>query len=89
MTKLFVIEDEKHAENQGEYPSFEAAVTELQKRMTIPWDQEPNRCPCEAWETCGRTYEIVEYDTDIQPWKELNRKAILNISATETSWLLK
>ncbi len=89
MTKKFIIEDEAHAALQGEYAIFEDAVVELKKRMEIPWDQKPNVCPCTSWKTCGRNYEIIEYDTSSKPWKEIDRKAVLEISSKVTKWLLK
>jgi hypothetical protein len=58
---MFVIEDELHAEPQaGEFRSLADAVADLKRRALVPWDQEPNRAPCEGWRTCGRSYEIVE-----------------------------
>ncbi len=89
MAKIFVIEDEAHAEWQGEYATFEDVVSELKKRMNIPWDQKPNICPCISWQTCGRNYEIVEYDTEGELWKEIKRTAALEISLKGTNWLLK
>jgi hypothetical protein len=56
---MFVIEDELHAEPQaGEFRSLADAVAELKRRALVPWDQEPNRAPCDGWRTCGRSYEI-------------------------------
>jgi hypothetical protein len=42
MTRV-CIEDEAHAELHGEYPTFEEAVLELQRRALVPWDQPPKR----------------------------------------------
>lgn len=89
MAKIFLIEDEAHAELQGEYATFKDAVVELKRRMNIPWNQEPNICPCTSWKTCGRNYEIVEYETDKKPWKEINRTLVLAISQKMKKWLLK
>jgi hypothetical protein len=85
---MFVIEDERHAEQQpGEFVSFEDALVELQRRARLPWDSVPNKAPCTSWRTCGRTYEIVEYDFSTIPWRELRRVPILEMTANETSWL--
>src|SRR5262249_28629356 len=70
---VFVIEDERHAEPQGEFASLDAAVAELHRRAALPWDEEPNVAPCTGWRTCGRTYEVIEYDNSARPWKELRR----------------
>lgn len=87
---IFIIEDESHAEVQkGEYPTFQAAIAELKRRVSIPWDQSPNRCPCLSWQTCSRNYEIVEYDTAGKPWKEVSRQPVLHISTQGAKWLLE
>lgn len=85
---MFIIEDEIHAEwQEGEYRTFEDAFAELEKRATIPWDEEPNRCPCSNWKDCERNYQIIEYDTSKLPWTELQRKDILTISAKGIKWI--
>ena len=86
---IFTIEDEVHAEVQGEYTTFEEALLELKKRRQIRWDEKPNVCPCTSWKTCGREYEIVKYDTSTNPWKKLEGTLVLEISAKETKWLLE
>ena len=84
---MFIIEDELHAEPQdGKFHKFEDAFDELKRISKIPWNEIPNRCPCTNWQNCGRNYQIVEYDTTQTPWKELQRKNILTITAKETTW---
>ena len=84
---MFVIEDERHAEPQrGEYATFAEAVEELKRRATLPWDKPPNVAPCQGWRTCGRAYEIVEYETFCIPWKELQRVPLLEVSASGAKW---
>jgi len=80
------IEDELHAEPQGEYPSLDEAMAELRRRASIAWDESPNVAPCSSWRTCGRNYEIVEYDDTQMPWKELRRVPALEISASAVVW---
>lgn len=82
----FVIEDEFHAEWQGEFASEQEALVELQRRAQIPWDHEPNQAPCTSWPTCGRDYYIIEFDDTREQWRELKRTRILEISATEVKW---
>jgi hypothetical protein len=87
MSKTVIIEDQSHAEKQkGEFHSIQHAFEELQRRATIPWDDIPNMCPCTSWQTCGREYEIIEYDTSVKPWKELRRLGTMEISAKGVVW---
>jgi len=83
---IITIEDERHAEPQGEFASFQNAVAELKRRATIPWDEDPNRPPCMNWESCGRRYEVVEYDETHSPWKELRRVTVLEVCAVGVKW---
>ena len=82
----FIIEDEIHCETQGEFDSFADALNELQSRAALPWDAEPNRAPCQSWRTCGREYEIIEYDRTAQ--RDIRRIPALRISASGVTWLL-
>lgn len=84
---MFIIEDIIHAEPQeGEFDSFEGALRELERRASIPWNESPNRCPCNSWETCGRNYQIVEYDSSSLPWTELSRTEVLEIAGNGNEW---
>ena len=85
---MFVIEDEAHDERIGEFPSQTAALSELRRLAGIAWDEEPNRAPCTSWQTCGRRYELVEFDTSTTPWRELQRRVALSVSAKASDWLL-
>ena len=84
--KIYTIEDEFHAEEQGEYSTYEDALEELKKRKRIPWNQKPNKCPCSSWQTCGRKYEIIEYETNTKPWTKISQKPVLEVSAREVKW---
>ena len=86
---MFIIEDELHAEPHGEFATRDEALAELERRAAIPWNVEPNIAPCMSWETCGRCYELVEYDTSVTPWRELRRERVLEISAAGTKWLIR
>ena len=86
---MFIIEDELHAEHQdGTFGSFEEALAELKRRANLPWDQAPNVAPCTSWRTCGRNYEIIEFDDSTSPWKQLSRVPALEISAKGAKWLV-
>jgi hypothetical protein len=87
---VFKIEDEWHAELQaGEFASLGAAAEELRRLAEIPWDQAPNAAPCTSWRTCGRRYEVVEYDTSVEPWRQIRRLPVLEIDSKGTRWLAK
>jgi hypothetical protein len=64
---MFLIEDEIHAEPQGQFASFDEAMVELTRRAEVPWDQPPNVAPCLSWKTCGREYVVIEYDDSRVP----------------------
>lgn len=83
----FSIEDEVHAEWQGDYPSLDLAVAELRRRASIPWDQEPNKCPCTGWKHCERIYVIQKYDLADKSWTPLEEIEALSISSNGTKWL--
>ena len=83
---MFVIEDENHAEQSGEFATLEEALAELRRRALIPWNDEPNVAPCTSWKTCGRDYEILEYDDHARPWKIVRRVAGFEVSAAGVVW---
>jgi hypothetical protein len=84
---VFVIEDELHDEQQGEYGSMAEALAELERLAKLPWDKPPNIAPCTSWRTCGRFYQIIEYDNSVTPWKELDRDIYLEVSAAGVKWI--
>jgi hypothetical protein len=84
---MFVVEDEWHAEVQGEFLTYEDAITELRRRAAQPWDEAPNRAPCLSWKTCGRRYEVIQYDTSSDPWREIERHAVLEVGSSGVNWL--
>jgi len=86
---MITIEDEIHAESQGSFLTIKDAILELEKRSKIPWNETPNQAPCTSWETCGRYYEIIEYDDTSTPWKELRRIPALEISSNDITWYIK
>ena len=65
---------------------MQEAVAELQRRAALPWNQPPNRAPCKFWWTCCRRYQLVEFDDSRHPWKELQRIAVLEVSAAGVTW---
>jgi hypothetical protein len=84
--RTFIIEDELHAEHQGEYATLDDAIQELRRRAVIPWDQEPNVAPCQKWATCGRAYEVIEYGNSNSQWVELQRMRVLDVSKEGIVW---
>jgi hypothetical protein len=86
---MFVLHDERHAELQdGEFTSLFEAMVELRRRSALPWNEEPNVAPCTSWQTCGRTYAVVEYDTTAVPWKVIQWHTMLEVTAAGVIWLL-
>ncbi len=85
-SRLFVIEDELHAEQSGKFSSFDDAVRELRRRADMPWNEPPNQCPCTNWQTCARHYEVVEYDESSVPWQLLKSTPVLRVSADGAQW---
>lgn len=84
---MFVIEDEAHDEPLRRFDRRDDALAELRRLSTLPWDQAPNRAPCTRWRTCGRRYELVEYDTGSRPWRELRRQPMLEVTQAAVTWL--
>jgi hypothetical protein len=86
MVLRYCIEDELHAEMRSEHPTLQDAVLELERLARIPWDVDPNIAPCQSWRTCGRRYEIIEYDTSTEPWRSVRRVPALEVSAAGAVW---
>jgi hypothetical protein len=86
---MFAIEDEIHADFQGQFADLAMAMAELERRAGISWDQPPNQAPCTSWRTCGRAYDIIEYDDTAAPWREIRRIRVLEISSKGTKWIAK
>jgi hypothetical protein len=84
--RKFIIEDTSHAQPMGEFASLADAVKELHRLENLPWDEPPNIAPCTNWQTCGRCYEIVEYEADSEPWQERRRIAAFEVSAKGVRW---
>jgi hypothetical protein len=86
MPNIFVIEDQTHAEWMGQFASLEEAWSELGRLSLIQWNEKPNTAPCQSWRTCGRDYEILEYETSALPWTLVRRLAGLEVSANGVAW---
>jgi hypothetical protein len=82
-----VIEDAAHCQHVEHCDTFEEAIAWLEEAATIPWDQEPNRCPCTAWRRCGRKYRVIEFDDSTVPWTRLREADVLNVSARGVEWV--
>ncbi len=82
----FEIYDERHAEHQSDQGSFGAALAELERLAGIPWNEEPNKAPCMSWKTCGRSYELIEYDPTTTPATTVRHVLALEISAKGVEW---
>ena len=58
--KIYIIEDDFHAEHVEKFPSFELALTRLQEFSKITWGEFPNIAPCTNGLNCRRDYIIKE-----------------------------
>lgn len=76
---MFVIEDDEHAEELGRYPHRVDAISGLRRLAQLPWDEDPNRAPCQSWQTCGRSYVLIEYDISSTPWRQIDTTEIFQI----------
>ncbi|MCQ3827854.1 hypothetical protein HXX02_00190 [Microbulbifer elongatus] len=85
--RKFVIEDECHAEWQCEFNSFKEAMSELRRRSNIPWDSEPNICPCTGWKNCERLYTVTEYIVGDESFKPQSEVEVLRVSSKGVVWL--
>ncbi len=86
MKSVFVVQDQDHSEQLGEFPSLQEAWAELDRLSVIPWDESPNLAPCLSWRTCGRDYEILEYERSSVPWILVRRIGGLQVSAKGIVW---
>ena len=84
---MFVIEDQT-TPSQSPSGTRDEALAELQRLLQLPWDKTPNLAPCTSWRTCGRRYELVEYDTATTPWRELGRTPALEVARAGATWIL-
>ena len=82
----FYVEDEWHCETVESYDSYSQALDAIQQLALLAWNEPPNRAPCSSWETCGRLYSIVEYDTAAS--QQIASTPIVEIDAKGTRWLI-
>jgi hypothetical protein len=85
----FVIEDIKHAQGFGFYPDVETALGELLAYANLPWNEVPNRAPCQQWATCGRTYFVLEVKGRGTESQQLRHAHVLDVSATGADWIAR
>ena len=86
---VFDLFDTIHLEmdpRRDQFESFAEALIEILRRADLPWDQYPNRAPCRGWATCGREYEIREYETGVDPWKLIRAVPVVYVSAAGVAW---
>jgi hypothetical protein len=62
----FELGDDLDDETQGHFRSRNEAIGEAARLADPPWNQPPNLTPCASWESCGRNYEVVEFDTSVE-----------------------
>jgi len=52
------------------------------------WNQPPNLAPCASWESCGRNYEVVEFDTSGGSRSVLGVTPVVSIDRDGVRWAL-
>lgn len=83
---MFVIEDAIHAEWCSEFKTYQEVISEFQTKSKIAWHAAPNVCPCMSGKTCGRDYYISEFDSSLEPWREVTRTHALSNSLKGMFW---
>ena len=83
---MFTIEDTRHSHLWLNYSTFELALAEIQRRVSMPWDAEPNKAPCTSWRTCGCSYVVNKWDITITPFKRLKTTSIVEIDSEAVRW---
>ena len=84
----FWLHDYLHDESLGPFSNRDEAIAEAVRVAAIPWNAPPNLAPCVDWETCGRDYAVVEYDTSDGGHKEVAALPVLRIDRDGVRWLL-
>ena len=84
--RKFVIEDAIHLDWHESFASLDAALERVRRLARTPWSKPPNRAPCIGWETCGREWEILDYDVSETPWQLRARIPALAISRDGATW---
>lgn len=83
----YVIDDDLHYDLHIRFERFDDAVTEIRRRMALPWDDEENQASCIDWETCERQYWIFEYDDSSGTGYEVRKLHVATISAEGAVWV--
>jgi|GEM_PF-804171 len=83
---FYVIEDDLHCDIYIRFDRCDAAVTEIRRRVALPWDDDENQVPCLDWETCERQYWIYECDDSKGSEYEGRRLHMVTISAEGVAW---
>lgn len=89
MKHEFVVEDEEHCESFSKHASMDDAIEEIRRLSELPWDADPNRCPCMSWKTCSREWIVVEYDPSTKPYPQQVRRTdvICQIGSAGVRWI--
>lgn len=80
--KIYIIEDQIHCESIWEFKNLSDTINELQRLSNLAWNVDRNIAPCMSYETCGREYELIEYEVNWSEWIELHREAIFDIDSS-------
>jgi len=85
----FELGDDLDDETQGHFGSRNEAIAEAARLAALPWNQPRNLAPCASWESCGRNYEVVEFDTAGEvAWFFLGVTPVVGIGRDGVRWAL-
>jgi hypothetical protein len=82
----FVIEDETHCEQIGDFHSLDEVRSELKRIASVPWGTEPNKAPCGSGDRCERRYVLIVGNYLDGVWNQTSRTSIFHINANELAW---
>jgi hypothetical protein len=94
--RIYLIEDEVHSDGLGgRYSTFESALAEVQRIVTLPFEEEPHNPPCASWQQCKREIVIKEVEIISSPQipgprlRVITEIPILTTSANGVIWMKK
>jgi hypothetical protein len=82
----FGIFEDIHCESLGDYVDLEEALAEIERLRERRGMRLPIKAPCKNWKTCGRRYEVFEYDPSKPPPNLVCPVLTLKISAKGVKW---
>jgi hypothetical protein len=82
----FMIEDETHCEQIGDFQTMNEAKALLKYLANVPWGTHPNLPLCGSGVNCDRHYILITGKYDDATWIQLSRTSIFRIDANGIVW---